>query len=412
MSSEPSPKAMPHGVLNKNQSAPTSSPTMQPTEDPTPVPTPSPTNTSITSSPTNHPTPSPTIAASISDARMDQLLNQRTTMPPQCNNSKNNIINVEPMDHNWAPYYLRCKYMPLDGSAQSNRWFEEGIVTKELIYSHIFKAGGTTIQRGILKLIENNKIIDLTPFLTDHVKIVHGGITYNNYDKVTQFMDDDTVSFSFVRDPLSKFLSAFFETSSRIEAMPGGGHIIPAMRNIGLSLSKYLEQPPLDTLHTVLGKIKQEHDLFYTRHRNSRRLFPANYLNAHYRPNMFFLMPTSNRDKSLKFRFIGNTAEMNNDLPQLIEPFIIDPELQNNSKLLMEQYFGHERNRQSTDYVTRKVQRFNIDKLELSDQDIQNICEIYWLDYLCFPFEIPEQCNIRDLMNKHYGKDVEYEECY
>ena len=36
------------------------------------------------------------------------------------------------------------------------------------------------------------------------------------------------------------------------------------------------------------------------------------------------------------------------------------------------------------------LEKFITSKNKLNDNDIKSICEIYWLDYLCFPFNIPK----------------------
>ena len=64
------------------------------------------------------------------------------------------------------------------------------------------------------------------------------------------------------------------------------------------------------------------------------------------------------------------------------------------------------------DYGDDVESDFNIQRANLTDDDIRTICEIYWIDYICFPFEIPNQCNITDLFVKHYNKHVSYNDCY
>ena len=82
-----------------------------------------------------------------------------------------------------------------------------------------------------------------------------------------------------------------------------------------------------------------------------------------------------------------------------------------NDQELYDQYVQRARNRENGTYG--KALKENVVRREhLSDEDIQSICEIYWIDYMCLPFDIPIQCNISDLFVKHYGDDVVYTDCY
>eukprot|EP01083_Nonionella_stella_P243974 849616_1 len=347
-----------------------------------------------------------------SQQHIQVLLNRRLKMPTNCKDD----FHIEPMDHNWLPYYSRCKYMPFDlhhsHPPAPDGAIVEGIITKQFIYSHVFKAGGTTINHGIFKLIKNKKLIHLTPY-KDTLFARNYMLKNKTYDysNIASFMDNKTVTFTFIRDPLSKFLSAFFEVSKRfvtdIRYQNKKKRIESAMK------IDYQRHEPLDILRKFIRKIKTSYLVYNDTLYHTHTVFDhRNYLDDHYKPNLFYLMPRSNRNKSLNFNFIGNINELTIDLPQILNPFINDTKLQNNATLLME-YFEHQRDRNSQTYETHSTEQFNIDKSELSEQDIQNICEIYWMDYICFPFEIPEPCNITYLMHKHYGSDVEYddEEC-
>ena len=55
---------------------------------------------------------------------------------------------------------------------------------------------------------------------------------------------------------------------------------------------------------------------------------------------------------------------------------------------------------------------YEIEVNELSDDDIRQICELYWMDFICIPFPIPKACNLTELLLKHYGDDVVYRDCW
>ena len=54
----------------------------------------------------------------------------------------------------------------------------------------------------------------------------------------------------------------------------------------------------------------------------------------------------------------------------------------------------------------------NVEISQFSDDDVRLVCEIYWMDYLCVPFELPPQCNLTHLVLKYYGTHVVYDDCY
>ena len=93
--------------------------------------------------------------------------------------------------HNWLPYYLRCSINNTFGMKNGSPhrggklW---GRSNEALRYLHIYKAGGSTIWTGIRKLQEQKLFVT------------------NNTRQYT---------FTFIRDPISKFLSGFFEVNLR-----------------------------------------------------------------------------------------------------------------------------------------------------------------------------------------------------
>ena len=56
--------------------------------------------------------------------------------------------------------------------------------------------------------------------------------------------------------------------------------------------------------------------------------------------------------------------------------------------------------------------RYQIEKSDLTDDDIRKICDVYWMDYICIPFPMPKACNLTELLLRHYGDDVVYKDCW
>ena len=124
---------------------------------------------------------------------------------------------------------------------------------------------------------------------------------------------------------------------------------------------------------------------------------------------------------NVPYNFIGDLKNLNNDITQLLNPLMIDDELKHDESKLFE-YFEkikksdplEGRQRQSDSYFSKGgvLSRYNINKSQLSDEIICKIMEIYWMDYICFPFDIPSQCDFNKMLQKHYNKDVVYKPCY
>lgn len=109
------------------------------------------------------------------------------------------------------------------------------------------------------------------------------------------------------------------------------------------------------------------------------------------------------------YDFIGNlSADFDAAFGLILDEF--SDAVHSNGSLYGE-YVQRARNRESGQYG--EVDKKDVVKrADLSDDDIRRICEIYWIDYICLPFDIPPQCNVTDLFMKHYGDDVTYHDCY
>ena len=71
------------------------------------------------------------------------------------------------------------------------------------------------------RLINNKKLINLTSIDNDNHNFIRHGKDFvkSNYSQskvLNDFIGNESLIFSFVRDPISKFLSAFYEAHVRI----------------------------------------------------------------------------------------------------------------------------------------------------------------------------------------------------
>merc|ERR1712154_604791 len=132
-------------------------------------------------------------------------------------------------------------------------------------------------------------------------------------------------------------------------------------------------------------------------------------MGMHLFPNMHFLMG-QDRLTSIPFNFIGDLKHFAVDFPQILEPLIVDEELKRNNTKFMEliQNQREQKNQNRDD----KLSKFRISRSDLSDEDMMRLCDLYWLDYLCLPFDIPDACDVNKLIEAHYGVDVTFDKCY
>merc|ERR1712110_1394128 len=59
-----------------------------------------------------------------------------------------------------------------------------------------------------------------------------------------------------------------------------------------------------------------------------------------------------------------------------------------------------------------RLRKYDLEVDDLSDEDVQRVCDMYWMDYLCVPFEIPRACSLERMILEHYGSDFRYKECW
>eukprot|EP01084_Bolivina_argentea_P259365 437620_1 len=330
----------------------------------------------------------------------DAIISQRTKFPLPCNySSQQNIVKISPETNNWLPYYLRCNYI-IPALTINDGIAGELFYSKQLNYIHNYKAGGSTIQIGLNKLNIERK-------LNINGQIHRGGISKGNF---TKFVNSDATIFTFIRDPIEKFLSAFAEAIKRHIKKGGKG-----MRKYDID---FYEMSGIQVLRIwIANMLESTADLYISnitqninigKGRNTLEPIPeTKWIDFHSVSNHHIMEPMHSL-----FTFVGNLENLNNDLPQVLSKYISDHKLKYNSSLLMDKYFKRQRNR-NNGYITNNVSRkFNLKRSDLSDNDIHNICRIYWSDYICFPFQIPIACNITQLFLKHYHRYVKYKSCY
>eukprot|EP01083_Nonionella_stella_P092847 260060_1 len=320
------------------------------------------------------------------DRLLNSIIETRTKVPIRCDNSTHNVIETNPIDHNWALFYLRCKFRLRKHPTRHLKVpFGEGIVTKSVFYTHVFKGGGSTIQVGLSKLCDDHVLGNCSAYQNRYIHL-GGGNTSVPVSVLLDYLQNTTIKFTFVRDPIDRFLSGFYEVNKRI---------VEDEEPLKPKTVSELDFEQMNGIELMRAWV----DFMV----NGKRIKYA-YIDFHTRPNIQFLQ------QSIEHNFIGDLYNLKQDLPQVLHSNIVDEKVKENDALLME-YFDTKRNRHSASYTNNRTNRFSVDRSELSDADIKTLCEIYWQDYMCLPFDIPTQCDIVQIFRQHYGRDVTYADC-
>lgn len=414
----------------------------------------------------------------------------------------NRFINIST---NWVSHFENYSFNHFDAT----QIFSEATCTKEICYNHIYKSGGTTILYGLNQLMDENKFINLTLYYDPNQTIIAKNANGNHFvklpiDNYLHFIynsncncnsssnsncnfnckyksqiiaNNNFLLFTFVRDPIDKFLSAFYEIHRRLILKNFCLFLNLTVNNNYNTLTNHTQQTICrsqkskkeeeEEKTTLEDKIRNKKaipenafglmdidvvysyykndstfrllsrwiDLLYdrnsvemiekirkTKHKND---FNQYYFNPHNWPNIAFL------NKKMQFEFIGNLNNIVNDLKIILKPYFRDKYLLNNTfEKDIDQIFDkskHEvkRDRHGTVYVDGKaaatganvvndnyntqqqtqldpiIRRFSFERSQLSDNDIFKLCNIFWLDFICFPFEIPLQCDWNQLKERY-----------
>merc|ERR1712228_519149 len=295
---------------------------------------------------------------------------------------------------NWAPYYFRCEFEPnsFPTSPCLNLMYTKSSTRKNFLYSHIFKAGGTTIINGMGKYFANKSEYGDPQY--EECGLNH--YRASEFLKIMESMNANAMMniFTFARHPISKYLSAFLEVNKRYfdskwYPVYSSKKRIKLLKMLNITWLQYTKMTPLNILRMTLDK----------------QLESGDFIDEHYAPNAYFL-----NAMRINFNFIGHLQSLNNDLPQILSDGEID------SDEFMKKYCAKQRHGTDAEWTTfdlrQIIERFHLNISQLSAKDISDICELYWMDFMSLPFELPKECDIDQLIKKHYGKDIVYKSCY
>ena len=232
---------------------------------------------------------------------------------------------------------------------------------------------------------------------------------------------DSQYSFSYVRDPIPRFLSSFFEYIVR-----GNDKVEEKyMNNIESQESKNDKDPK----HLVeeLAKIMEHRAICEWNQGHKEDDYKpyslSIYWDDHINPQMHFLL--NDKWDWYKLNYVGYIDKMDETLYKImIENSDLQPD-DLSFDTFMNKHYEKARDRHSKQYQQmnkgnqddrhskiKDASKLVLEAYELNSDLIQKICDLYWMDYLCLPFDIPQQCNLTDLFLQHYGDHVVYNDCY
>ena len=238
-----------------------------------------------------------------------------------------------------------------------------------MIYYHIYKAGGTTIQKILSQLVTKHMVDFGGKFDGDHINrhVIWWKYLINAYNNNTKYLlnkikpkllnDSNIYKFTFIRDPIERFLSGFYEINRSNFAKTD-------LKNMsGIELLRKL-------IVSIKTRLKSDEDI-------------DAYLNWHLWPNYKFLSDENWRP--IQFDYIGYSKNINHDLPIILKPYLLNQTFQDEH--IMKNLY-----RDINDKIKNVNNKYLIKPSMLTDSDIGDICSLYWMDYLCFPFDVPAQC--------------------
>eukprot|EP00483_Globobulimina_turgida_P011003 UN11024 len=151
-------------------------------------------------------------------------------------------------------------------------------------------------------------------------------------------------------------------------------------------------------------------------------------------PQMYFLTEHGNPWKPWPVNYVGNMSELSESTFEILYHFYWNTSehlhRKKRKKYLSKEAalnvyndnYHHGRNRHNKNYLDGgerravikggDVLKYQLEAGDLGDDDIKRICEVYWMDYICIPFHMPNACNLTELLLRHYGDDVVYKDCW
>ena len=234
-----------------------------------------------------------------------------------------------------------------------------------------------------------------------------------NKEQFYNELNNDIFLFTFLRDPIDHFLSGFFEAVIRKKKkrtklfkqnqQKGNNNLYGLLNDTLISMQQKQYQqwnitlnPIKNTNHSYIGcgwnrygknsKFRSLSDFEYTYH-----------FDMHIRPQTTYLL--NSKWNFFNFNYLGSLNNISNDLYFMVNKFLSTKGYNSINETAFNKYLTHERDNTDTKY-NKGISKIN--RNNLTDSQIQMICELNWIDYVCIDgFRIPNQCNIEYLKQKY-----------
>ena len=352
---------------------------------------------------------------------IDKLKTLRITSPKKIcnpNDIKNrrfewDRISMDNLPNNMVSFVNRCKLNIFTDT--ENQEFAQAFSNNELTYNHVYKCGGTTIWNALDTMQKDEMLnghgIKYKLHKNDSFLLQDNKYYWDHQEYFYNYWNHNFL-FTYVRDPIGRSLSGYYEMAvkdtkllNQVLQKKDDDHDDDdddiSFKNIdGINGYRLLMN------HMLNWKCNRLNILYDINRRKKQYIHNVWTGDPHIHPQMIHLL---NRTfQWFPYNYIGDLKQFDISFKQILNEF---SDKYHNNKTLYDKYVHRARNRQTGDYGNvLKSQVITIN--DLSDDDIKKVCEIYWIDYLCLPYDIPQQCNITDLFVRHYGDDVTYMDCY
>ena len=230
--------------------------------------------------------------------------------------------------------------------------YRQPYLTRKICYTHVHKCGGTSIM-NLFKYLHSNHYIDSLYRPKD--------VEEWAFDLHSQRNHEDIILFTYIRDPIDRFISGFYEMKRR------NGEIGDRNEDGGNKTEDLME---IRSLLENMMELKNENKFVWM-------------IDKHLWPQLLFLI--DKYGNVLDFNYIGLSENINVTLPRILHQY------ENVDVDIVKDYLGttiHHNSRSRMYDEEYAAYKHYVGSTDLSQIDKQIIRELYWLDYQCL---FPEQ---------------------